>query len=68
MDLTEYPPTSEDPLIHATGEEPYFSVFLIPPPPLVGPPLAFASGAGPQEADNTIKVNQASSAKYVLKV
>ena len=66
-DLIEDLTASVDPP-HASGEEPNFLGFLIPPPSTAGPPLAFVSGACPQKADNTTIVNQASSAKYDLKV
>ena len=67
MDLTEDPPASVDPP-HASGDESDFSGFLNPPPFPAGPPPAFASGAEPQETENISLKNQASSAKYDLKV
>ena len=65
-DLTEDPPASVDPP-HASGNEPDFSGFLNPPPSPAGPPLAFASGAGPQETENSVQ-NQVGSAKCDVKV
>ena len=66
VDLIEDPPTVDPP--HTSGNEPDFSGFLNSPSP-AGPPPAFASGAGPQESENeTYLKNQASSAKYDLKV
>ena len=59
-DLTEDPP-------HASGEELSFSGFLIPPSP-AWPPLAFSSVSGLQGVGNITIKNQASSAKYDLKV
>ena len=67
VDLIEDPPASVDPP-HTSDEEPNFLGFLNSPSP-AGLPPAFASGAGPQETENKNSLkNQASSAKYDLKV
>ena len=50
-----------------SGDEPNFSDFLNPPPSPAGPPSAFASGAGPQETENSVQ-NQVGSAKCDVKV
>ena len=55
--LIENSPVSEEPIPHVSDEE------LNSP---ARPPLAFASGTGPQEVNTTTKKNLTSSAKYDL--